>query len=489
MLRNIKDSELVLGIISTVGTDVDEVVRDLTEQLRFFRYTTELISVSQSIISQFEAGKEAPFSSEFDRISHYMDLGNKIREETNDSSILMKGVARELYQRRATTDGEPKPRPRTAYIIKSLKHPDEVAFMRETYGDGFHLIGVTSSYSRRLKTLMERKGLTKEKASELLDRDANEDMKQGQHTRDAFQHADYFICTTEDTDQTYNAVERLIDLLFGNPFITPNFDEYAMFMAYAASLRSADLSRQIGAVITKDDEILSMGANDCPRAGGGLYWPELASHGKYQDIQYGRDYMCGYDSNKKEQYKIIKSLLDAFDITFSEENIEIAKAAGIGDLTEYGRVVHGEMEALLACARNNISCRNATLYATTFPCHNCAKHIIAAGVKRVVYIEPYPKSKAFDFYTVEISDSIPDGNKVVFEPFTGVGPQRYNDLFSMSSTRWYTKKRKNKDGTKLEWKREKAELRNPLALFSYLDAEKAAYVAFEDESLALKGVL
>ena len=193
--------------------------------------------------------------------------------------------------------------------------------------------------------------------------------------------------------------------------------------------------------------------------------------------------------NKKEQYKIIKSLLDAFDITFSEENIEIAKAAGIGDLTEYGRVVHGEMEALLACARNNISCRNATLYATTFPCHNCAKHIIAAGVKRVVYIEPYPKSKAFDFYTVEISDSIPDGNKVVFEPFTGVGPQRYNDLFSMSSTRWYTKKRKNKDGTKLEWEREKAELRNPLALFSYLDAEKAAYVAFEDESLALKGVL
>lgn len=487
MLRHVTDSEVIIGLISAVGTDVDEVIRGIKDQLSFFEYNTEVISVSGAIISQFEQDDKQHFPSEFERISHYMDLGNEIRKETKDNSILMKGVARELYLKRTSDDGEPKPRPRTAYIIKSLKHPDEVAFMRETYGDGFHLIGVTSSYSRRLKTLMERKGLPKEKAEELLNRDANEDMKQGQHTRDAFQHADYFICTTEDADQTYNAVERLIDLLFGNPFITPNFDEYAMFMAYAASLRSADLSRQIGAVITKDHEILSMGANDCPRAGGGLYWPQLKDHGKYEDEANGRDYMCGYDSNKNEQQKIIKSLLDAFEITYNDENVERAKAAGIGDLTEYGRVVHGEMEALLSCARNNISCRNATLYATTFPCHNCAKHIIAAGIKRVVYIEPYPKSKAFEFYTVEISDSIYDDKKVVFEPFTGVGPQRYNDLFAMNSTRWYAKKRKNKDGTKLEWKREKAELRNPLTIFNYLDAEKNAVMTFEDTTMALKG--
>ena len=487
MQRHITDSEVILGIISTVGTDVDEVIRDIKDQLTFFNYNTEVISVSGAIISQFEQDDQQPFPSEFERISHHMNLGNTIRKETNDNSILMKGVARELYLKRTSDDCEPKPRPRTAYIIKSLKHPDEVAFMRETYGDGFHLIGVTSSYSRRLKTLIERKGLTKARAEELLKRDANEDMKQGQHTRDAFQHADYFICTTEDTDQTYNAVERLIDLLFGNPFITPNFDEYAMFMAYAASLRSADLSRQIGAVITKDREILSMGANDCPRAGGGLYWPQLRDHGKYEDEPNGRDYMCGFDSNKMEQQKIIKSLLDEFDITYNDENVERAKAAGIGDLTEYGRVVHGEMEALLSCARNNISCRNATLYATTFPCHNCAKHIIAAGIKRVVYIEPYPKSKAFDFYTAEISDSVYDDAKVVFEPFTGVGPQRYNDLFAMNSTRWYTKKRKKKDGTRLDWQREDAELRNPLTIFNYLDAEKNAVMTFEDTTMALKG--
>lgn len=490
MPRNEKDSELVLGIISTVGTDVDQVIDDITNQLAFFRYETEIVSVSKDIISQFETNTETKWPSEFERISYYMDLGNKIRVNTSDNSILMKGVARHLNLKRPLDEyGYAQPRKRIAYIIKSLKHPDEVSYMRDAYGDSFHLIGVTSSYERRLKTLIERKGLDKEKAQELLTRDENEDLKQGQHTRDAFQHADYFICVTEDTDQIYNSVERLIDLLFGNPFISPNFDEYAMFMAYATSLRSADLSRQIGAVIARDNEILSMGSNDCPRAGGGLYWPLQKPHGKYEDEPNGRDYMLGYDANKNEQQRIITSLLSAFNIEASAENISKAKGAGIGDLTEYGRVVHGEMEALLSCARNNISCRNATLYATTFPCHNCAKHIIAAGIQRVVYIEPYPKSKAFEFYTAEISDVVKDERKVVFEPFTGVGPQRFIDLFAVSSTRWYARKRKDKDGKKLEWKRGNAELRTSAPLLNYLDAEQTALLNFEDETVALKGDL
>lgn len=482
-----KDSELVLGLITTVGTDVEDVIKDITNQLKFFNYTTEIINVSADIIASFDTERSEDFSSEYDRINYYMDLGNKIRKDLRDSSILMKGVARSIYLKREQDEkGFPLPRKRTAYIIKSIKHPDEVEFLRDTYGDGFHLIGVTSSKERRLKYLIERRGLKEDQAKYLLDRDENEDIKQGQHTRDAFQHSDYFIGITEDKDLTYNSVSRLIDLLFGDPFISPSFDEYAMFMAYASSLRSADLSRQIGAVIAKNNEILSMGANDCPKVGGGLYWPILSQHGKYEDEADGRDYMRGEDSNKIEQNKIIDALLNAFEIEHSPENIAKVKNAGIGDLTEYGRVVHGEMEALLACARNNISCRDATLYATTFPCHNCAKHIIAAGIKRVVYIEPYPKSKAFQFYTAEISDNREE-RKVSFEAFTGVGPQRFIDLFAISSTRWYSRKRKDKEGKKLPWKRENAELRNPISLLNYLNAEESALINFEEEIAAKKG--
>ena len=39
-----------------------------------------------------------------------------------------------------------------------------------------------------------------------------------------------------------------------------------------------------------------------------------------------------------------------------------------------------------------------TLFATTFPCHHCARHIVAAGIRRVVYVAPYAKSRAVDLH-------------------------------------------------------------------------------------------
>ncbi len=74
---------------------------------------------------------------------------------------------------------------------------------------------------------------------------------------------------------TKKELSRFIDLIFGHPYHTPSRDEYAMFQAYAASLRSADLSRQVGSVITTSEgDIISQGANDVPKFGGGQYWSD-----------------------------------------------------------------------------------------------------------------------------------------------------------------------------------------------------------------------
>jgi deoxycytidylate deaminase len=68
------------------------------------------------------------------------------------------------------------------------------------------------------------------------------------------------------------------------------------------------------------------------------------------------------------------------------------------NLTEFGRDVHAEMSAIVSAARRGTSTEGAYLYCTTFPCHNCAKHIIAAGIRQVVYVEPYAKSFAAEFH-------------------------------------------------------------------------------------------
>jgi cytidine deaminase len=100
------------------------------------------------------------------------------------------------------------------------------------------------------------------------------------------------------------------------------------------------------------------------------------------------------------------------------------------DLTEFGRVVHAEMCAICDAGRNGKAIKGATLFCTTFPCHNCTKHIIAAGITRVVYMEPYPKSRAKDLYKDEIElECETQSGKVSFVPFMGISPYRYRDIF------------------------------------------------------------
>jgi deoxycytidylate deaminase len=99
--------------------------------------------------------------------------------------------------------------------------------------------------------------------------------------------ADFFVRISQSQDQLRCDVTRMVELWFGNPYVTPTFDEHAMFMAYGAALRSADMSRQVGAVITYESQILATGANDCPKAGGGLYWPERNEKGCIADHPQG----------------------------------------------------------------------------------------------------------------------------------------------------------------------------------------------------------
>jgi tRNA(Arg) A34 adenosine deaminase TadA len=108
------------------------------------------------------------------------------------------------------------------------------------------------------------------------------------------------------------------------------------------------------------------------------------------------------------------------------------------DALEYGRIIHAEMSAITDAARLGMPVKDATLFCTTFPCHMCAKHIVASGLKRVVFLEPYPKSLASDLHSDSIDvEGGPRGNyslfkSVKFEHSFGVTPRRYRELFERS---------------------------------------------------------
>jgi cytidine deaminase len=458
---------------------------------------------------------EVAKDSEYDRVKGYMDAGNRARRESKNNEILALGAINHIRNRSLDETGKRLRVDRRAVIVDSLKHPDEVKHLRQVYPEGFCLLGVHADEQRRKRHLVDDKNICPEDAATLMIRDENEHLEHGQCVTDTFHLSDFFVRIDGDDDRLRNSVTRIVDIMFGHPFKTPTFDEYAMFLAFAASLRSADLSRQVGAVIAKDHQVIATGANDCPKFGGGLYWPVFNPQTKdIEDCQNGRDYTrkhpdhhTGFDSNKYEQTVIMAEIKEAAMKSISEElrcsdavkkrshkdgqlaeleaklDDSISRSLSnskIGDLTEFGRVVHAEMEAILSCARSQVSTLNSTLYGTTFPCHNCAKHIIAAGVRRVVYIEPYEKSRAEQFHDDSITLGFSqDHDKVHFEPFVGVGPRRFFDLFSTKLGSGFPIKRKDEQGLNVDWPTEVTAARLQMYPGSYIDLEQIASKAFE----------
>jgi cytidine deaminase len=496
-INNDLNSELVIGIVSAVGADKALVIDLLKERLWRAGYDVLVVKVSGDVIPLFG---EIPDhgNDNHKKISDLMDAGNEARKQTGDDSILALGVATRIFVKRSRDEKDSSlPMAKTAVIVDSLKRPEEVEKLRLIYPAGFILVGVHEEESRRRRHLVENQGMTPENAERLIRRDAEETkVKHGQRVNKTFHLADFFVRVTDNYDHLRCDIKRMVELWFGNPHLTPTFDEYAMFFAFAAALRSADLSRQVGAVVTRDDQILSTGANDCPKAWGGLYWPvRLPGDGCIGDIPNGRD--CTRkdgDSNRAEQVRIIEQIVSEgsepeYGLDGGKLKALLEKSV-IRDLSEYGRVVHAEMEALLSCSRGGLSTVGTTLYCTTFPCHNCAKHIIAAGVLRVVYVEPYPKSKALQFHDDSIAKDGGDGQEkmVRFEPFVGIGPRRFFDLFSMQLGSSYPLIRKEDiTGKPKGWHIETAQLRIQMHPASYLELEEEAVKAFGKHENKLKG--
>lgn len=111
------------------------------------------------------------------------------------------------------------------------------------------------------------------------------------------------------------------------------FDRRYMLMAQIWAENSYCERRKVGALIVKDKMIISDGYNGTPS---------------------GFENVCEDDNNKTKPY-----------------------------------VLHAEANAITKVARSSNSSEDATLYVTSSPCIECAKLIIQAGIRRVVYAEEY----------------------------------------------------------------------------------------------------
>ncbi len=99
--------------------------------------------------------------------------------------------------------------------------------------------------------------------------------------------------------------------------------------------------KQVGAIIVKDEMIISDGYNGTPA---------------------GFDNCCENDQGETHWY-----------------------------------VLHAEANAILKVAKSTNNCKGATLYQTLSPCKDCSKLILQAGIKKVVFIDNYKDTSGIDF--------------------------------------------------------------------------------------------
>jgi len=131
----------------------------------------------------------------------------------------------------------------------------------------------------------------------------------------------------------------------------PGWDEYFMELAKVVAKRSTCLRQKVGAIIVKDKRILATGYNGAP-----------------------------------------SGMAHCLDIGCEREKLKIPS----GERQELCRGLHAEQNAIIQAARFGICIDGSILYTTHCPCITCAKMIINAGIKKVVYGKEYADKRGLE---------------------------------------------------------------------------------------------
>ena len=334
MISQKRSSEIFFAVVGPVGAGTSLVIDLLKRACEASGLNSERIKAS-TLIKEWdgENGNSIPEAPEktLDLVEAYQDAGDKMREQ--DAAEVARAVMRDIAQHRAKATkvpyvrGEPvKPdNERRAYLIDSIRHPAEVNLLRRTYGNAFALVGVVCEESRREQRIIEKyfrkprhaEDEVKEDVKRFMQRDSDDsENKRGQHVAEAFFDADYFVDNSED-DLNENwfalgeSLGRLVNIVAHDQIVRPTMEETAMHHAHSARVRSACLSRQVGAaLVDSDGTVVATGVNEVPAAGGGVYGEGFGNPHEYEDHRcaFRKSRFC---SSNKQQNKIIDELIAA----------------------------------------------------------------------------------------------------------------------------------------------------------------------------------
>ncbi|HUT45925.1 MAG TPA: AAA family ATPase [Sedimentisphaerales bacterium] len=408
-------SNLVIGLTGPFGSGCGEM-RKVLEDLGFhpFKISDDIRKECKGKGKLVEKGKQ-----NWRKV--LQDYGNKMRE--GDHGYWIRKVV-ERIDKAGIQDGK--------IVIDGFRNFQEVQEIRKVYAN-FYLVAMCTEKNerwQRVKNDYEGRYNEFEKDDR---RDRSEDFAWGQSVQKCVDDSDYVYYNNENffvypqgkEEPNSDKIQRtlkdqaddFVSLMQGiEDRRDPHPEEVQMAAAYAQSNSSKCIKRHVGAVITVQQNgmqfPISMGFNENPphvptctaskacckdedmaaklkARGKNIYCPSCGEH----HVDLSEPWTCKCGENLKE-------------CLYPSRNMELCTA------------IHAEERAILSLGGRKAD--GGRLYATTFPCFQCARLILDSGIKRVIYVEAYPMKETTQFLEK-------NGVKVV--PFTGFTARAFFRVF------------------------------------------------------------
>lgn len=285
-------------------------------------------------------------------------------------------------------------------VLDAIRNPYEALFFKERYPN-FYLLSVSVDNKTRYERLLSHRGMSKEKIQNLDDKESplklpGENCFWSLDVSRCIEIADIHLYNPDDGKKFKFVKAQLVKylaLIMHPGLITPSKGERCMQFAYNAKLNSGCISRQVGAVVTDSSgAVKAIGWNNVPqgqtpcnlrRVSDLLRNEDEKAFSKFEreDEDFTERMKLIYkDSNKPLSGKPVSFCFKDIKNSLDEEKNQV-----------HTRALHAEENAFLQISKHGgISIQDGTLYTTASPCELCAKKAYQLGIKRIVYIDPYP---------------------------------------------------------------------------------------------------
>lgn len=287
----------------------------------------------------------------------------------------------------------------TRVCIDAIRNPYEAMYLKDKYR-AFYLMAINTEDSDRRSRL---RNLTSEELDNLDKIEYPSKMKQSQ---DVFYHQNIESCVEYAGIHIYNPnvsnekyfeltrqLVRYITLIIHPGLITPSHIERCMQLAYNAKFNSGCLSRQVGAVVTREDfSVQAVGWNDVPKGQVPCALRDAALYCESKDEESFSNYEIEDDRISQALKKIntrVSGKLCGRCMTYCFKDIYNGLTGQKNQV--YTRALHAEENAFLQISKyGGTGVKGGYLFSTASPCELCAKKAYQLGIKNIYYINPYP---------------------------------------------------------------------------------------------------